>query len=76
MCLDMVNVHELFRPVDRIKNPPVAHGIFVDARQIGSDRFMPQILHIGGQPFGLVEQPLRHGGIGSTQVGNDIRPEG
>ena len=61
--VDVVNVHELFGPVDRIKNPPVADGILMDPGQVGSDRFMTQIVHVGGQPFRLVEQPLSHGGI-------------
>ncbi len=74
--VDMVNIDELLRPVDGIKNPPVAHGVFMDTGQIGSNRFMPQIFHVGSQPFRLVEQSLRHGGIGSTQIDNDIRPEG
>lgn len=74
--MNVVNVNELFRPVDRIENPPVAHGVLVDTWQIGGDWFMPEILHVGRQPFRLVEQPLRHGGIYSPQISHDIRPEG
>jgi len=74
--MDVVNVHELFDPVDRIKNAPIADGVFMDPGQVGSDRLMAQVIDVGGQPLRLVEQALGHGRIRHAQVGNHIGPEG
>ena len=58
-----VDVDELFRAVDRIKNPPVPHGILAESRKVVRDGFMAQVVDIGGQPLALVEEPLSHGPV-------------
>ena len=66
-----MNVDELFRAVDRVEDPPVPHGILAEPRKVVRNRFMAQIVDIGCQPFGLVEQPLSHGPVNCGEILSD-----
>ena len=63
-----MDVDALFCAVDRIKDSPFSHGILGEPREVVRNRFMPQIVDIGRQPFGLVEQPLGHGLVNRGEI--------
>ncbi len=63
-----MDVDELFCAVDCIKDPPFPHGILGESWKVVRNRFMAQIVDIGRQPFGLVEQPLGHGPVNRGEI--------
>jgi len=63
-----VDIDELFRAVDRIENSPFPYGILAEFRKVVRDRFMAQVVDIGSQPLGLVEEPLGHGLVNRSEV--------
>lgn len=63
-----MDVDALFCAVDRIKDPPFPHGILGEPRKVVRNRFMAQIVDIGCQPFGLVEQSLGHGLVNRGEI--------
>ncbi|CUS34906.1 hypothetical protein COMA2_190096 [Candidatus Nitrospira nitrificans] len=65
---DRVDVDELFRSVDRVENPPFPHGILAESRKVVCNGFMAQVVDIGCQPLGLVEQPLGHGFVNRGEI--------
>src|SRR5947208_1655011 len=73
---DQVHIHQAFFPVNRIEDPPLAHGVLGQARQIHRDRLVAQVLHVGGQPLGLVQQPLGHGFLDLGKIIQHCRPVG
>jgi len=65
---DRVDIDELFRAVNRIENPPFPYGILAESRKVVRNRFMAQVVDIGSQPLGLVEEPLGHGLVNCGEV--------
>ncbi len=63
-----MDVDELFCAVDGIEDPPVSHGVLAESRQVVRNRFMAQVVEIGGQPLALVEEPLGHGLVDRGEV--------
>lgn len=63
-----MDVDELFCAVDGIEDPPVSHGVLAESRQVVRNRFMAQVVDIGGQPLALVEEPLGHGLVDRGEV--------
>ena len=56
-----MDIDELFCAVDRIENPPFPDGILAESRKVVRDQFMAQVVDIGRQPLGFVEESLSHG---------------
>lgn len=63
-----MDIDELFHAVDRIENPPFPYGILAESRKVVRDQFMAQIVDIGSQPLGLVEEPLSQGLVNCGEV--------
>lgn len=55
---DSVNVEHLLGAIDRIKDSPVADSVLVQAGEICIDDFMTEVVDVGGDPFGFLEEPL------------------
>lgn len=67
-----VYVENLVVAIDRIENAPVSDGVLGHAGQVGSNGFVPEIFDVGREPFGLVEQTLRHGFVHCGEIGHDV----
>src|SRR5437870_3865888 len=57
---DHVDVEQVLALVDRVEEAPLAHGGLGQDRQVPLDRLMAEILHVGRQQFGLIQQTLGH----------------
>lgn len=71
LVYDGMNVDELFGPIDNIEYAPIAHGVFVQSRQVGRKAFVAEIIDVGGDPLGFFEQTLRHGSANAGQVSSN-----
>ena len=63
-----MDIDELFRAINRIENPPFPNGILAESRKVVRNRFMAQVVDIGSQPLGLVEEPLGHGLVNRGEI--------
>src|SRR5437870_1139273 len=73
---NQVHIHQVFLPVNRIEDPPLAHGVFGQAWQVRRDRIMVKVLHVGCQPFGLIQQTLGHSFLDLGKIIQHCRPIG
>ena len=58
MANEAVNIDQVVVPVNGVENSPVLDRIFGKARQVRCDRFVAQVINVGGDPFGLVQESL------------------
>lgn len=71
LVYDGMNVDELFGPIDKIEYAPIAHGVFVQSRQVGRKAFVAEIIDVGGDPLGFFEQTLRHWSANAGQISSN-----
>lgn len=60
MANDAVNIDQVIVSVNGVENSPVFDRIFGKAWQVRGDRFVAQVVDIGSDPFGLVQESLCH----------------
>ena len=63
-----MNRHDMVFSINRIENAPVTNCVLDYTGQVGVQRIMPKVCHIGSQPFGFIQQSLGHGLSSSTEV--------
>ena len=71
MADDAVNIDQVIFPVDGVENSPVLDRIFGKARQVRRDRFVAQVIDVGGDPFGLIQESLCHGWLKARKILED-----
>src|SRR5213596_1875121 len=62
--------------IDRVEDPPFAHGVFGQTGQVLRNRLVAKILHVRGQPFSLIEQTLGHSFLDLGKIVQHDRPIG
>ena len=71
MANDAVNIDEVILPVDGVEDSPVFDRIFGKAWQVRRDRFVAQVIDVGGDPFGLVQESLCYGRLKAHKILED-----
>lgn len=66
-----MDFNHAFGSIERIENAPVPDGVFAYVGQLLHERFVAEVLNVGGQPFRLVKEPLCHTGIDVSEVRED-----
>src|SRR5947199_8753609 len=62
--------------MNRVEDPPLTYGVFGQTGQVRRNRLVSEILHVGSEPLGLVEQPLGHSFLDLGQIIQHDRPIG
>jgi len=70
---DAVDVEDVVRAVHRVEDAPLTHRVLGEAGQVGPNRLVPEIAHVGGEPLGLVEEALGQLLVERSQIGEDFR---
>ncbi len=71
MANEAVNVDQVIVSVNGVENSPVLDRIFGKARQVRCNRFVAQVIDIGGDPFGLVQESLCHRRLKARKILED-----
>lgn len=70
-----MDVHELFGPIERIKNPPFTDCVLAQTGQIRRRWFVAQVFYIRSNPLRLFKQPLRRRSLDCREVIDNRRLE-
>ena len=68
MANDAMNIDQVLVPVNGVENSPALDRRFGKAWEVRRDGFVAQVIDVGGDPFGLVQESLCHGWLKARKV--------